>query len=113
MSSVATVVLVMSREIRQRLKSRGFAIFTLLLCAGIIGIGVLNRALTDDSTPSYDYAVLGQFEPVLAAHNRFYPPSGFSRTDDRLVFCEENQVVVYWAYDEDQGWQTDPPIYQG
>jgi hypothetical protein len=59
------------------------------------------------------YAVVGRFEPVLAAHNRFYQPGGLSRLDGKLVFCEENQVVVLWGYDEDQGWRTDPPVYQG
>lgn len=59
------------------------------------------------------YAVVGRFEPVLGAHNRFYPPGGLSRMDGKLVFCEENQVVVLWGYDEDQGRQTDPPVYQG
>jgi hypothetical protein len=59
------------------------------------------------------YAVVGRFEPVLSPHNRFYPPGDLTRMDGRLVFCEENQVVVYWGYDEDQGWRTDPPVYQG
>jgi hypothetical protein len=59
------------------------------------------------------YAVVGRFEPVLSPHNRFYPPGGLSRMDGKLVFCEENQVVVYWGYDEDQGWRTDPAVYQG
>jgi hypothetical protein len=59
------------------------------------------------------YAVAGRFDPVLHSHNRFYSPSTFSRMDDKRVFCEENQVVVYWGYDQDQGWRTDPPVYQG
>jgi hypothetical protein len=59
------------------------------------------------------YAVLGRFDPVLGAHNRFYPAACLNLMDNKRVFCEENQVVVYWGYDEDQGWQTDPPVYQG
>jgi hypothetical protein len=59
------------------------------------------------------YAVVGHFDPVLESHNRFYSPGKFSRTDDKLVFCEENQVVVYWGYNQDEGWRTDPPVYQG
>lgn len=59
------------------------------------------------------YTVAGRFEPVLEAHNRFYSPGRFSRIDGKLVFCEENQAVVYWGYDEDQGWRTDPPVHQG
>jgi hypothetical protein len=59
------------------------------------------------------YAVVGRFDPVLESHNRFYSPDSFSRTDDKLVFCEENQVVVYWGYNQDEGWRTDPTAYQG
>lgn len=59
------------------------------------------------------YTAVGQFEPVLTAHNRFYRPGGFVRMDGKLVFCEENQVVVLWAYNEAQECLTDPPIYQG
>jgi hypothetical protein len=59
------------------------------------------------------YAVVGRFEPVLSPHNRLYPPGRLARMDGKLVLCEENQVVVFWGYDEDQGWRTDPPVYQG
>jgi hypothetical protein len=59
------------------------------------------------------YMVAGRFEPVMGSHNRFYPPDRFSGRDGKRVFCEENQVVVYWGYEEDQGWRTDPPVYQG
>lgn len=59
------------------------------------------------------YAVVGQFEPVLSSHNRFYTPGGLPLMDGKLVFCQENQVVVLWGYDADQGWRTDPPVYQG
>ncbi|MEO7398187.1 MAG: ABC transporter permease [Ilumatobacteraceae bacterium] len=60
MSALAMVGLVMSREIRQRLRSRGFAITTGLLCVAIIGIGVLNRILDSNDAPvSFDVAVVG------------------------------------------------------
>jgi hypothetical protein len=59
------------------------------------------------------YAVLGRFEPALRSHNRFYNPGDFTRQDGKLVFFEENQVVVYWGYDEDRAFQPDPPVYQG
>ena len=59
------------------------------------------------------YTVVGNFDPVLTAHNRFYSAGGLYRLDGKLVFCEENQVVVYWGYEEDQGWRADPPVYQG
>lgn len=59
------------------------------------------------------YAVVGGFDPVMSAHNHFYLPGGFDRVDGKLIFCDENQVVVRWGYDEDQGWRADPPVYQG
>ncbi len=59
------------------------------------------------------YAVAGRFDQITESHNRFYAPGSLSRIDGKRVFCEENQVVVFWGYDEDQGWGTDPPIYQG
>ncbi|MCU1390618.1 MAG: ABC-type Na+ efflux pump permease component-like protein [Ilumatobacteraceae bacterium] len=52
--------LVMSREIRQRVRSRGFRITTALICLGVLGAGVLHRALSgDDSQPRYDVALIG------------------------------------------------------
>jgi len=58
--------------------------------------------------------VAGRFDPVLDSHNRFYPPGRLSRMDDKLlVFSRRNQVVVYWGYEVDQGWRTDPVVYQG
>ncbi len=59
MSAVSTVLLVMSREIRQRLRSKGFFVFTALLCVGIIAVGVLHRTLSDDGPTHYDLAVVG------------------------------------------------------
>jgi hypothetical protein len=62
----------------------------------------------------YDfYTVLGNCPEVLESHNQFYGPGGFDRRDGKLIFCVENQAVVYWGYDADQGWMTDPPVYQG
>jgi hypothetical protein len=59
------------------------------------------------------YAVLGRFDPVMEAHNRIYSPGNLSRKDGKLVFCEENQVVVYWGFNQDEGWCADPSVYQG
>src|ERR1043165_5150414 len=59
------------------------------------------------------YLVLGNFHPILDSHHRFYRPDNLTRMDGKLVFCEENQVVLYWAVEEDQGWRTDPPVFQG
>ncbi|MBI5088747.1 MAG: ABC transporter permease, partial [Actinobacteria bacterium] len=50
----------MSREIRQRITSRAFAISTIALCVGVLGAGLLSRALSgDDSPTAYDVAVVG------------------------------------------------------
>ena len=61
MNSFSMIKLVMAREIRQRLKSKGFAVTTVLLCVAILGMGVLNRVLSgDDSPTTYDIAVIGE-----------------------------------------------------
>ena len=59
-SGLAMIRLVMSREIRQRVRSRGFRITTALICLGVLGAGVLHRTLSgDDSQPRYDVAIVG------------------------------------------------------
>lgn len=60
MTSLAIIRLVMAREIRQRVRTKSFAITTALLCVGILGAGVLNRVLSSDDSPTkYDVAVIG------------------------------------------------------
>jgi ABC-2 type transport system permease protein len=54
------VKLVAFREIRQRLRARSFAVFTALLCIGIIALGLLNSILNDDSPTSYEVATVGE-----------------------------------------------------
>jgi len=66
MTGVRTILLVMSREVRQRLRSKGFFVFTALLCAGIITAGVLNRTLHSDSKPVYAVALAGDVPDGLA-----------------------------------------------
>ncbi|MGE3589060.1 MAG: ABC transporter permease [Ilumatobacteraceae bacterium] len=52
--------LVMGREIRQRIRSRAFTISTIALCIGVLGAGILSRALSGDDSPTeYDVAVVG------------------------------------------------------
>ncbi|MCU1391830.1 MAG: ABC-type Na+ efflux pump permease component-like protein [Ilumatobacteraceae bacterium] len=66
MNGLAMVRLVMSREIRQRVRSRGFKITTLLICAGVLGAGFLHRAISGhDEQTRYDVAIVGT------------PPDGF------------------------------------
>lgn len=55
------VWLVMSREVRQRLRSRGFKVATALLCLAVLGGGVLSRTISGDDSPTrYDVAVIGR-----------------------------------------------------
>jgi ABC-2 type transport system permease protein len=50
----------MGREIRQRITSRAFTISTVALCIGVLGAGLLSRALSGDDSPTeYDVAVVG------------------------------------------------------
>jgi ABC-2 type transport system permease protein len=64
MTSSSMIRLVMSREIHQRLRSRSFAITTIVLCVGVIGAGILSRVLQDDGSPAeYDIAVVGELPP--------------------------------------------------
>ena len=63
MTGIQATKLVMGREIRQRLKSKGFYIFTAVLCIGVVGIGLLNRALRDEGAPKYDLAIVGEPPP--------------------------------------------------
>ncbi|MGD9996732.1 MAG: ABC transporter permease [Ilumatobacteraceae bacterium] len=56
----STTGLVMGREIRQRIRSRAFTISTIALCIGVLGAGILSRALSGDDSPTeYDVAVVG------------------------------------------------------
>ncbi|MEO6123309.1 MAG: ABC transporter permease [Ilumatobacteraceae bacterium] len=64
MNSFAMIRLVMAREINQRVKSKSFAITTVLLCAAILGGGILNRVLSGGDSPTkYDVAVVGDIPP--------------------------------------------------
>ncbi|MCU1401298.1 MAG: yhaP [Acidimicrobiales bacterium] len=75
MTGLAVIRLVMSREIRQRVRSRGFRITTVLICLGVLGAGILHRSLSgDDSRPRYDVALIGAtpagFSEAVAAAAR-------------------------------------------
>ena len=52
------VWLVSRREIVDRMRRRSFIVLTLILCALIVGAGVLSAVLRDDSRPSYDVGVV-------------------------------------------------------
>ncbi|MCU1359923.1 MAG: ABC-type Na+ efflux pump permease component-like protein [Ilumatobacteraceae bacterium] len=83
MTTTRPITLVMTREVRQRLRSRSFAITTALLCLGVIGLGLLNRALRDDGSPTkYDVAVVGQ------------PPDGFAQAAAQTAQAVNLQLHV-------------------
>jgi len=59
------------------------------------------------------YQGVGKFKTILQAHNRFYKPARLVRMEDKLVFCEENQAVVYWGIAVRDEVKANPPVYQG
>lgn len=90
MSSIAIIRLVMAREIRQRIRSRSFAITTALLCVGILGAGVLNRVLSGDDSPTkYDVAVVGEI------------PAGFDETAQQVAQSLDIVIRIESVTDRD------------
>ncbi len=61
------IPLIAQREIRQRLRSKAFFVFTGLIAVGIIGIALLNRALSNDGPTSATVVVTGPAPPGLDA----------------------------------------------
>ncbi len=59
MSSLPVISLIARREVRQRLRSRAFLVFTLLIAVAIVGIGVLHRVLSDTGASRVSVAVVG------------------------------------------------------
>lgn len=57
------------------------------------------------------YEVAGD-GPVSRAHNRILPPVSLRTLDDKVVFAEENQGVVVWAFDASDT-SEDPLVWQG
>lgn len=57
------------------------------------------------------YEVAGD-GPVSRAQNRIFPPSGLRTWGDKVVFAEENQGVVVWAY-QASDTSEDPLVWQG
>ena len=61
------IPLIAQREMRQRLRSKAFFVFTALIAIAIIGIALLNRALSNDGPTSATVVVSGQAPPGLDA----------------------------------------------
>lgn len=50
--------------------------------------------------------------PLNKEHNRLRDPAELSLLEGKLVFMEENQVVVFWGTDERACDQDDPEVFQ-
>lgn len=73
---------------------------------------------TNDEVPNWVplalrelYLVAGN-HPLNRAHNRLLPPDELKPDDGRVVFAEENQQVVVWAF-ETVDTAADPMVWQG
>jgi hypothetical protein len=59
------------------------------------------------------YLVAGRERRFNQIHNRLLPPDEWFVDQGRLVFMEENQVVVYWGVEATSSPADDPPVFQG
>jgi hypothetical protein len=80
--------------------------------------GVLDAAARRLGTPlpvplQDFYRVVGGLDEVMISYQRFTPPGALALENRGLVFCEENQVVVFWGVLEKNLRREDPPVHQG
>ena len=59
-----------------------------------------------------DYYLLAGALDLNRQHNRLYPPSGLEIMDQKLIFMEENQAVVFWGMELHQLNSPDPTVFQ-
>jgi hypothetical protein len=57
------------------------------------------------------YRVTGR-HPINHVHHRLFPPDELIRQDGKVVFAEENQQVVVWAFSNSDSTE-DPQVWQG
>jgi hypothetical protein len=74
-------------------------------------------AITDPLPASLPPALLAWHEvagrsPVNSMHNRLLLPQQFEHHGSKVVFAEENQRVVVWAFDRTDA-SDDPEVWQG
>jgi hypothetical protein len=50
---------------------------------------------------------------INTEHNRLYGPKKLTKQNGKLVFMEENQVVVFWGMDIRSLSMLDPEVFQG
>jgi hypothetical protein len=60
-----------------------------------------------------EYYALAGNHPINTQHNRLYSIAQLVWMDDRLVFMEENQEVVYWGIARDDLKTANPIVWQG
>ncbi|MGB0113575.1 MAG: ABC transporter permease [Ilumatobacteraceae bacterium] len=65
------VWLISRREVLGRVRRRSFLVFTLALCATIIGGGLLYALVSNDSRPSHDVGVVSGEEQTVALSSTF------------------------------------------
>jgi hypothetical protein len=59
------------------------------------------------------YLVAGRERRFNVAHNRILSPPEWEIDKQRLIFMDENQVVVRWAVSVRNPESADPPVSQG
>src|SRR5262245_18525524 len=65
-----------------------------------------------DALRSY-YLVAGAERNFNIVHNHLLPPADWSIDQGKLIFMEENQVVVVWGVKATGEPGANPPVYQG
>lgn len=83
------VWLVSRREIVDRIRRRSFVVLTLMLCALIIGAGVLSVVLGDDSRSSYDVGVVASAETGVSFERALVAVGELSDVDVAAEFVDD------------------------
>jgi hypothetical protein len=60
-----------------------------------------------------DYYVIAGQHYINEAHNKLWPIEEVKWMGDKLVFMEENQLVVFWGIDRTDLNKPDPIVWQG
>ncbi len=61
----------------------------------------------------FDYYSLAGRHSINENHNRLRPIAELEWMEDKLVFMEENQCVVYWGIRRADLGENDPIVWQG
>lgn len=64
-------------------------------------------------TALVDYYTLAGQHLINKEHNQLLPIEELNWIDNKLVFMQENQCVVYWGIDQADVNQQNPVIWQG